>query len=78
MKRWIKRILLGLGVVLLLTVVAVTVFAWSQTSAFDASVEKVYDVPIPQITRSTDPAVIARGKHLAESMSACAARQARK
>jgi hypothetical protein len=45
-----------------------------QVAAFNASMGKVYDVPLPAIERSSDPAVIARGKHLAESVGACATR----
>jgi mono/diheme cytochrome c family protein len=36
--------------------------------------EKVYDVPIPSVTASTDQAVIARGKHLVTSLAGCALR----
>lgn len=72
MKKWLKRIGLGLAVVVLLLVVGVSVFAWSQSSAYDASLNKVYDVPIPNVTRSTDAAVLARGKHLVEATAYCA------
>ena len=44
-----------------------------QVSQFDASMDKVYDVPVPSIVLSTDATVIARGKHLVESAAACAA-----
>jgi len=46
-------------------------YAYMQCSAFDASMDKVYDVPIPSLVRSTDPAVIARGNHLVHSMAGC-------
>jgi hypothetical protein len=48
--------------------------AWGgyQVSQFDASMDKIYDVPVPQVARSTDAAVIARGKHLVESIAGCA------
>jgi mono/diheme cytochrome c family protein len=42
-----------------------------QVSRFDASIDKVYPVPLPIVALSTDPAVIARGKHLADSIGAC-------
>jgi hypothetical protein len=42
---------------------------------FNASVDKVYDIPVPAIVRSGDPAVLARGKHLVESMGGCASSQ---
>jgi cytochrome c553 len=73
MKRWLKRIGLGLVIVVLVLAASVAIYAKTQSSAFDDSMNKVYDIPVPtNITRSTDPAVIARGKHLAESSAACA------
>lgn len=69
---WFKRILKGLGVVVLLVVIGGGMFAYTKVSAFDASVDKVYDVPVPVLVRSTDPVVLARGKHLAESVAPCA------
>ena len=44
-----------------------------ETSRFDASVDKVYDVPAPDVVASKDPAVIERGNHLTNSIAACAA-----
>lgn len=73
MKRWLKRIALGLVVLIGVVGVSVGIYAKTQTSAYDESMNKVYDVPVPtNITRSTDPALIARGKHLAESLAGCA------
>src|SRR5579883_2483690 len=74
MKRILKRVALGLLVVLVVVLGAGGVFVATQASAFDASMDKVYDVPLPNVTRSTDEAVIARGKHLAESVAGCAIR----
>jgi len=45
-----------------------------QVRAFDASMARVYEVPVPTVAVSKDPAVLARGKHLAESVAPCAAR----
>jgi len=46
-------------------------YAYVEASAYDASVDKVYDVaPLP-LARSTDAEVIARGKHLAMSLAGC-------
>jgi mono/diheme cytochrome c family protein len=70
-KRVLKRAFAGVGVILGLALLGGGGFVWSQVRAFDASTARVYDVPLPQITRSTDPAVLARGKHLAESLGAC-------
>lgn len=69
-----KRILLVLGGVLLLLLVSVAAYAFVQVRAFDASMDKVYDIPLPAVTKSDDPAVIARGKHLAEAVAGCATR----
>jgi mono/diheme cytochrome c family protein len=70
---WLKKVLIGVGGVLLLAVLGVAIFVYVHTSAFDASLDKVYDVPVPSIQRSTDPAVLARGDHLAHSLVPCAA-----
>src|SRR5690606_31979824 len=48
-------------------------FAWTHTSAFASSMDKVYDVPLPDIRASSEPEVVLRGKHLAHSLGACAA-----
>ena len=69
----VKRILKVVAAVVAIVVVAMGIFVWVEVSRFDASVDKVYDVPVPTLARSTDPAVVARGKHLAESFAACAA-----
>ena len=71
MKRWGKRI--GLGLLALVAVVFLVggTYAYVEASAYDASVDKVYDVaPLP-LARSTDAEVIARGKHLAMSLAGC-------
>jgi mono/diheme cytochrome c family protein len=44
-----------------------------QASRFDASMDKVYDVPVQTVPASIDAAVIARGKHLVEGVAGCAA-----
>lgn len=74
MKLWLKRALMVAGAVVAVGCVSAGGYVKAQTSAFDASMDKVYDVPVPPVKRSTDPAVIARGKHLAESVGACATR----
>jgi Cytochrome c len=68
----VKRILKWIGIVLLAAVVVGGVFVASQVMAFNSSVAKTYDLPLPRIERSNDPAVIERGKHLAESLGGCA------
>jgi Cytochrome C oxidase, cbb3-type, subunit III len=66
------RVLKVIGIVLGVVVLVGGIFVYTQCSAFDASLAKVYDVPVQNLTRSTDPAVIARGKHLVESVGGCA------
>ena len=66
------RVLKVIGIVLGVVVLVGGIFVYTQCSAFDASLAKVYDVPVPNLARSTDPAVIARGKHLVESVGGCA------
>jgi len=68
----LKKILIGVGAVIGLVVVGGGGFVYLQTSAYDASLEKVYDVPIRNVQRSSDPAVLARGEHLARSIAPCA------
>jgi hypothetical protein len=72
MSLW-KRILLGLAAVVGVALAGGGLFAYSKVAAFDASMSRVYDVPVPTVALSTDPAVLARGKHLAESIAPCAA-----
>jgi len=69
----IKKVLIGLGGLVVLAGLGLGGFVFVHTSAYDASLEKVYDVPVRPIERSTDPAVLARGDHLAHSMVPCAA-----
>jgi cytochrome c553 len=69
----LRRVVRWLGVVLGVAVLAAGGFVYAQTSAFDASVDKVYDVQVTGIGATSDPALIARGKHLAESLGGCTA-----
>lgn len=71
MKR-LKKILLGVLGVIVVVISGVGIYACVQASAFDSSMDKVYDVALPKVERSTDAAVIARGRHLAEATLACA------
>jgi hypothetical protein len=72
MKRWLKRIGSGLSVVLLVVGLGGGIYVYAQTSAYDASIEKVYDVKPLNLVHTTDPVAIARGKHLAGAMAGCA------
>jgi hypothetical protein len=62
------------GVVVVVAIAGVAGFFGMQVRAFNRSVDRVYDIAIPNVTRSTDPAVLARGEHLAHSIAACATR----
>src|SRR4030095_3533239 len=68
-----KKILIIVCLFLLLALVGGATYAGVQIRAFDQSFSKVYDVPLRPIVRSTDPAVLERGKHIVESIGACAA-----
>jgi hypothetical protein len=70
--RILKRVLKVVGVVAFVVATILGVFVYVRCSQFDASMDKVYDVPVPSVTRSTDAAVIARGDHLVHSIAACA------
>jgi hypothetical protein len=72
LKKIIKRVALGIVGILVVGGAGIGIFACVQASKFDASMEKVYDIKPGDLKASTDPAVIARGKHLAESVAACA------
>jgi len=68
----VKKISIGVGATLGVAVLGLGGFVYAKTSAYDGSLEKVYDVPIPTIQRSTEPAVLARGEHLAHTVVPCA------
>jgi mono/diheme cytochrome c family protein len=68
MKRWIKRIGYVLGcLVALIVLAAAGVYGFSE-----ARYRKQYDITIKPMVPSTDSARIARGSHLAHSVTGCA------
>jgi mono/diheme cytochrome c family protein len=67
----LKKLFLGLAIIVVLILVGVAGFAFFQASAFDASIGKVYDIAPLDVHAVTDPTVIARGKHLVESLGGC-------
>jgi hypothetical protein len=71
----VKRVLKWIGALIVGAVVLFGGFVGYQVMAFNKSMDKTYDVPLPNIQRSTDSNVIARGKHLTESIGACAIRE---
>jgi hypothetical protein len=68
----LKRVLRALAVLLALVVAAGSIAVYAMCSKFDGSMDHVYDVAVPDVVRSTDPAVIARGDHLVHSIGGCA------
>lgn len=60
-----------LAIALAVIVLGALGYVGIQARSFDSSMARVYQVPIPTIVRSTDAAVIERGKHLAESLGEC-------
>ncbi len=67
----LRKILLRIGIALLVVIAAAAVFVYVEASAFDTSMSKVYAVESPSLAASSDPGVIARGQHLAESLGGC-------
>lgn len=72
MKPLVRRISLGVAAVAGAVLLGGAAFVGLQVRAFAASMDKVYDVKVPAVVRSTDPLVLARGKHLVESLAPCA------
>ena len=72
MTRRLRRVLAVFAAAMCGAGVAAVACATVWCSRYDASMAKVYDVPVPDVSRSTDPAVLARGKHLLESIGSCA------
>jgi hypothetical protein len=72
MNQTIKRVLKIAGLALGAVALTGAAYGGVQVSQFDTSMDKVYDVPASPIALSTDAAVIARGKHLVESVAPCA------
>jgi cytochrome c553 len=70
---WLKKGLIGFSALVSLVAVGLAGFVYFHTSAYDASLDKVYEVPLPKVELSKDEAVLARGSHLAHSVAPCAA-----
>jgi cytochrome c553 len=68
----LKRIGVGLVATIAVGSIGGGAYAWTLSSAYDASMDKVYAIaPLAGFERSSDPAVIARGKHLVASLAGC-------
>jgi hypothetical protein len=68
----VKRIAMWIGIALFVALAALGIYVGGVAYAFSASIDEVHDIPLPRIERSNDPAVIARGEHLARSLGGCA------
>lgn len=68
---WVKKALVGVGGLLGLVAVGGGGFVLLKVSAFNSSLDKVYDVPLPKVERTTDAARLARGEHLAHTIMPC-------
>jgi hypothetical protein len=71
-KKFGKRALKAFGLGLIPVFVSGAAYAGWQTREFDASLGRVYDLPVPTVAVSTDPAVLARGDHLTHTVMPCA------
>ncbi len=71
MKPIVKRVLKGVGGVIAVLAIGGGIFVKSKTSAFDDSMDLVYDVSLTQVPETTDAEVIARGKHVVEALGGC-------
>ena len=67
----VKKILMGLGALIVLAAAGGGIFVMVQTSAFDASLAKKYEIPLPAVVISVDPAVLERGRHLMAALGGC-------
>jgi mono/diheme cytochrome c family protein len=69
---WIKKVLIGLGGVVGVAALGLGGFVLSKVSAYNASLDKVYDVPLAKIELTNDPVRLARGEHLIHTIMPCA------
>jgi hypothetical protein len=67
----VKRVLAWVGIALLMVFSAGAAYAGWQAHVFNASMDRTYEVPVPTIVLSTDPAVIERGRHVADALMPC-------
>jgi hypothetical protein len=71
-KKIVKRVAGVVGLLLILVLGTGATYAGWQGREFDASMDRVYAVPVPDITISKDAAVLARGEHLTHAVMPCA------
>jgi len=68
----VKQILVGVGAVVGLAVVGVASFVGWHAHAFGSSLDRVYEVPVPSLSRTSDPVALERGHHIADAIAPCA------
>jgi hypothetical protein len=68
---WVKKSLVVVGGIVGLAGLGLGGFVLLETSAFNSSLDKVYDVPLSKMDRVTDPALLARGEHIAHTIMPC-------
>lgn len=67
MKKWRRRLLIGLGAFLgLVVVVLISAFAYIQLSW-----DRLYERPVPQVTAPSDPDTVARGEYIFKYTAIC-------
>ena len=71
MRALLRRATRVLAVLLALGAACAAAIVWRVASAYDQSVATRYDLPLPTVRRSEEPAVLERGRHLAESLGSC-------
>jgi len=70
----VKRVLIGVGGLIGAVVLGGAAFVGFHVYRFGSSMDKVYEVPLPSVTLSSDAAVLERGKHLTEAVAGCNAK----
>ncbi len=68
---WLKKSLLGVGGLVGVAALGLGGFVLLKISAYNSSLDQVYDVPLPKIERVTDPLLLARGEHVAHTIMPC-------
>lgn len=68
----LKKLFKMLGGLVALVLVVGGVYVGGTVYRYNASMAKVYEIPVPDLSASPDPEIIARGKHVAESTGGCA------
>ena len=71
MKRVLKWGLVTVGTLVAVLAAGAGIYVGVEVSAFDASLNKIYDIPAVSVSVSQDAPVLARGRHLVMAVGAC-------